>query len=77
MNNTEQQQELGVLDFLSIFSVILQVSTYLNSLKEISNNQIMNEILEEKNNFLNKIIDNQEKILKQQEEILNMLSILK
>lgn len=76
MNNTKQQ-ELGVLDFLAIFSVILQVSTYLNSLKEISNNQIMNEILEEKNNFLNKIIDNQEKILKQQEEILNMLSTLK
>lgn len=76
MNNTEQQ-EFGTLDFLAVFSVILQVSTYLNSLKEISNNQIMNEILEEKNNFLNKIIDNQEKILKQQEEILNMLSTLK
>lgn len=77
MNNNTKQQELGTLDFLAIFSVILQVSTYLNSLKEISNNQIMNEILEEKNNFLNKIIDNQEKILKQQEEILNMLSTLK
>ena len=77
MNNNTKQQELGILDFLAIFSVILQVSTYLNSLKEISNNQIMNEILEEKNNFLNKIIDNQEKILKQQEEILNMLSTLK
>ena len=77
MNNNTKQQELGILDFLAIFSVILQVSTYLNSLKEISNNQIMNEILEEKNNFLNKIIDNQEKILKKQEEILNMLSTLK
>ena len=77
MNNNTKQQELGTLDFLAIFSVILQVSTYLNSLKEISNNQIMNEILEEKNNFLNKIIDNQEKILKQQEEILNILSTLK
>lgn len=76
MNNTEKQ-EFGTLDFLAVFSVILQVSTYLNSLKEISNNQIMNEILEEKNNFLNKIINNQEKILKQQEEILNMLSTLK
>lgn len=77
MNNNTKQQELGTLDFLAIFSVILQVSTYLNNLKEISNNQIMNEILEEKNNFLNKIIDNQEKILKQQEEILNILSTLK
>ena len=76
MNNTKQQ-ELGVLDFLAIFSVILQVSTYLNNSKEISNNQIMNEILEEKNNFLNKMIKNQEKILEQQEQILNILSTLK
>ena len=76
MNNTKQQK-LGVLDFLAIFSVILQVSTYLNNSKEISNNQIMNEILEEKNNFLNKMIKNQEKILEQQEQILNILSTLK
>ena len=61
---------LEFLDVLAIFSVMLQVVGYKNDISQSSNDDLMRELQEQDKRYLDKIIENQNKIL----EILNEIS---
>lgn len=61
---------LDFLDILTIFSVMLQVVGYKNDISQSSNDDLMRELQEQDKRYLDKIIENQNKIL----EILNEIS---
>ena len=61
---------LEFLDILTIFSVMLQVSGYKNDISQSSNDDLMRELQKQDKRYLDKIIENQNKIL----EILNEIS---
>lgn len=61
---------LEFLDILTIFSVILQVAGYKNDISQSSNDDLMRELQKQDKRYLDKIIENQNKIL----EILNEIS---
>ena len=61
---------LEFLDILNIFSVMLQVVGYKNDISQSSNDDLMRELQEQDKMYLDKIIENQNKIL----EILNEIS---
>ena len=61
---------LEFLDILTIFSVMLQVAGYKNDISQSSNDDLMRELQEQDKSYLDKIIENQNKIL----EILNEIS---
>ena len=54
---------LGFLDILTIFSVMLQVAGYKNDISQSSNDDLMRELQEQDKMYLDKIIENQNKIL--------------
>ena len=54
---------LEFLDILTIFSVMLQVVGYKNDISQSSNDDLMRELQEQDKKYLNKIIENQNKIL--------------
>ena len=61
---------LEFLDVLAIFSVMLQVVGYKNDISQSSNDDLMRELQKQDKSYLDKIIENQNKIL----EILNEIS---
>ena len=61
---------LEFLDILTIFSVMLQVAGYKNDISQSSNDDLMREFQKQDKRYLDKIIENQNKIL----EILNEIS---
>ena len=61
---------LEFLDILTIFSVMLQVVGYKNDISQSSNDDLMRELQKQEKRYLDKIIENQNKIL----EILNEIS---
>ena len=61
---------LDFLDILTIFSVMLQVVGYKNDISQSSNADLMRELQKQDKSYLDKIIENQNKIL----EILNEIS---
>ena len=61
---------LEFLDILTIFSVMLQVAGYKNDISQSSNDDLMRELQKQDKSYLDKIIENQNKIL----EILNEIS---
>ena len=61
---------LDFLDILTIFSVMLQVVGYKNDISQSSNDDLMRELQKQEKRYLDKIIENQNKIL----EILNEIS---
>ena len=54
---------LEFLDVLAIFSVMLQVVGYKNDISQSSNDDLMRELQEQDKMYLDKIIENQNKIL--------------
>ena len=54
---------LDFLDILTIFSVMLQVSGYKNDISQSSNDDLMRELQKQDKSYLDKIIENQNKIL--------------
>ena len=54
---------LDFLDILTIFSVMLQVAGYKNDISQSSNDDLMRELQEQDKMYLDKIIENQNKIL--------------
>ena len=58
------------LDVLAIFSIMLQVVGYKNDISQSSNDDLMRELQKQDKRYLDKIIENQNKIL----EILNEIS---
>ena len=61
---------LEFLDILTIFSVMLQVVGCKNDISQSSNDDLMRELQKQDKRYLDKIIENQNKIL----EILNEIS---
>ena len=61
---------LEFLDILTIFSVMLQVVGYKNDISQSSNDDLMRQLQKQDKRYLDKIIENQNKIL----EILNEIS---
>ena len=61
---------LEFLDILTIFSVMLQVAGYKNDISHSSHDDLMRELQKQDKSYLDKIIENQNKIL----EILNEIS---
>ena len=55
---------LEFLDVLAIFSVMLQVVGYKNDISQSSNDDLMRELQGQDKKYLDKIIENQNKILK-------------
>lgn len=55
---------LSFLDFLTIFSVGLQVSGYEQNLKQTSTDDLMRELQKQDRDYLERIIDNQKEIMK-------------
>lgn len=60
---------LSFLDFLTIFSVGLQVSVYEQNLKQATTDDLMRELQKQDRNYLERIIDNQKEIMKILSEI--------
>ena len=54
---------LEFLDIPTIFSVMLQVAGYKNDISQSSNDDLMRELQEQDKRYLDKIIENQNKIL--------------
>lgn len=54
---------LDFLDMLTILSVILQIMGYQNDMSQSSNDDLMRELQRQDKAYLEKIIDNQNKIL--------------
>ena len=61
MNNSGNN--LDFLDMLTILSVILQIMGYQNDMSQSSNDDLMNELQRQDKAYLEKIIENQNKIL--------------
>lgn len=55
---------LSFLDFLTIFSVGLQVSGYEQNIKQASTEDLMRELQKQDRDYLERIIDNQKEIMK-------------
>lgn len=64
-----QNGNLGALDMLTIFSVILQMMGFQNDMSQSSNDDLMRELQRQDREFLDKIIANQEEILRKLAEI--------
>ena len=54
---------LDFLDMLTILSVALQIMGYQNDMSQSSNDDLMRELQRQDNAYLEKIIENQNKIL--------------
>ena len=54
---------LDFLDVLTILSVMLQIMGYQNDMSQSSNDDLMRELQRQDKSYLEKIIDNQNKIL--------------
>lgn len=61
MNNNGNN--LDFLDMLTILSVALQIIGYRNDMSQSSNDDLMKELQKQDKAYLEKIIDNQNKIL--------------
>ena len=61
MNNNGNN--LDFLDMLTILSVILQIMGYQNDMSQSSNDDLMKELQRQDKAYLEKIIENQNKIL--------------
>ena len=54
---------LDFLDVLTILSVVLQIMGYQNDMSQSSNDDLMKELQRQDKSYLEKIIENQNKIL--------------
>ena len=54
---------LNFLDVLTILSVMLQIMGYQNDISQSSNDDLMKELQRQDNAYLEKIIENENKIL--------------
>lgn len=68
MNNQPSNYDLAI-GFLQVFDLLL-------NLNQVSNDDILNELQHQDNEYLNKIIDNQLKIIEQNDKILSNQDII-
>lgn len=63
---------LGFLDLLTIFSVVLQMSVYEETKKEASTDDLMRELQKQDREYLERIIENQNKIISILSQLVDM-----
>ena len=62
-------EEFGFLDILTIFSVMLQIKGYQSDIRQVSNNDLMKELVKQDREYLGKILENQKLILSKLAEL--------
>lgn len=67
-------RNLDFLDVLTIFSVILQVIGYQDSLQQSSTDDLMRELQRQDREYLDMLVKNQKTIIQNQKEILERLA---
>lgn len=61
MNN--QNEQLSVLDIITVISLVLQIMGYEQDRQQVSNDVLLKELQRQDREYLDTIIDNQNKIL--------------
>lgn len=64
-----RNDNLDFLDVLTVLSLLLQVKGYQNDLNQSSNDDLMRELQKQDREYLEKIIENQNKILEKLAEL--------
>ena len=59
----QNNNNLTVIDIISILSLMLQIQGYQNDLSQSSNDDLMRELQKQDREYLEKIIENQNRIL--------------
>lgn len=67
-------KQLSWLDLLTVLSMILQVESYEQNLKQTSNDDLLNELQKQDQEYLDKILDNQDKIINLLNDIASKLT---
>lgn len=65
----DNYNNLDFLDILTIFSVVLQVMTYDQTMKQTSTDDIMKELQKQDREYMEKIIEQNNEILKKLAEL--------
>ena len=62
-------EEFGFLDILTIFSVMLQIKGYQSDIRQVSNDDLMKEVVKQDREYLGKILENQKLIISKLAEL--------
>lgn len=62
-------EEFGFLDILTIFSVMLQIKGYQYDIRQVSNDDLMKELVKQDREYLGKILENQKLIISKLAEL--------
>ena len=62
-------EDFGFLDILTIFSVMLQIKGYQSDIRQVSNDDLMKELVKQDREYLGKILENQKLILSKLAEL--------
>lgn len=62
-------EEFGFLDILTIFSVMLQIKGYQSDIRQVSNDDLMKELVKQDGEYLGKILENQKLIISKLAEL--------
>lgn len=62
-------EEFGFLDILTIFSVMLQIKGYQFDIRQVSNDDLMKELVKQDREYLGKILENQKLIISKLAEL--------
>lgn len=60
---SNQNEQLSFLDLLNVLSIILQIEGYEENLKQTSNDELLNELNKQNREYLDRIIDNQDRMI--------------
>lgn len=71
---SDNSKQLSWLDLLTVLSMILQVESYEQNLKQTSNDDLLNELQKQDQEYLDKILDNQNKIINLLNDIASKLT---
>lgn len=69
MNNYNDQQELNQIDLLTIFSTILGVMNYIENQKQVTNDDLLQELKLQNREYFQLLINQNNKII----ELLNSI----
>lgn len=71
---SDNSKQLSWLDLLNVLSMILQVESYEQNLKQTSNDDLLSELQKQDQEYLDKILDNQNKIINLLNDIASKLT---
>ena len=63
------RNQFGLIDILTIMSLMLQINDHDRDVKQLSNDALMKELQRQDREYLDRILENQEKILEKMERI--------